>query len=104
MVLFLMELTGWWEKHVRTNKQKIKITANYSKVLKKTKNGLRYRIITTTYFKEGSQRKLLWRGEGFEGLERGSALKERKLHVQRWERAQHIRGTERPPVFLDGTQ
>lgn len=56
-----------------------------------------------TYFKQGSQRKLLWRGEGFEGLETGRAPKENKLHVQSWERAQSIRGTERRPMFLDGT-
>ena len=31
MVFFLMKLTCWCEKSIRTNKQKIKITGNYNK-------------------------------------------------------------------------
>ena len=49
-------------------------------------------------------RKLLQRGEGFKVLEKGRALKERKLHVQRCARAQYIRETVRSPVFLDRTE
>lgn len=51
-------------------------------LLKETKNGLKYRIITTTYFKYGSQTKRLWRCERFKGLEKGRALKENNFHYK----------------------
>lgn len=52
-------------------------------LLKETKNGLKYRIITTTYFKYGSQTKRLWRCERFKGLEKGRALKENGIRKRK---------------------